>query len=180
MHSGLQTACGFGWYQVQPWLQINRKNSMTESRKNSTMQSSTAQSDKATAEREPRWLPLLASFNAVLALTIGTFSVHGVTDPQAQRWIITGVVFQLPHVAAVFALLAWRNSRFMRAGAWAICLGSLVFAGNLYALATGAPRIIAAFAPIGGTLMMLGWLWIGIVAMAGDKLHMLEGKPSSD
>lgn len=147
---------------------------MTESRKNRTMQSNTPQSGEAIVEREPRWLPLLATFNAVLALTIGTFSVHGITDPQAQRWIMTGVVFQLPHVAAVFALLAWRNSRFMRAGAWALGIGSLVFAGNLYALATGAPRIIAAFAPIGGTLMMLGWLWIGIVAMAGDKLNLLD------
>jgi len=153
---------------------------MTESRKNGTISAYAEKAERMSAEQQPRWLPLLASFNAVIALTIGTFSVHGITDPQAQRWIMTGVLFQLPHVAAVFALIAWRNSRFMRAGAWALSIGSLVFAGNLYALAIGAPRIIAAFAPIGGTLMMLGWLWIGIVAMAGDKLHLLEGKPFSD
>lgn len=115
----------------------------------------------------PRLLPALAAFNALLALTFGTFAAHGIKDPQARQWIMTGVMFQLPHVAAVFGLIAWRNSRAIRSGAWAISLGSLIFAGNLYALALGAPRFIAAFAPIGGTLMMFGWLWLTVAFMAG-------------
>jgi uncharacterized membrane protein YgdD (TMEM256/DUF423 family) len=115
----------------------------------------------------PRLLPALAAFNALLALTFGTFAAHGIKDPQARQWIMTGVMFQLPHVAAVFGLIAWRNSRAIRSGAWAISIGSLIFAGNLYALALGAPRFIAAFAPIGGTLMMFGWLWLTVAFMAG-------------
>jgi uncharacterized membrane protein YgdD (TMEM256/DUF423 family) len=115
----------------------------------------------------PRLLPALAAFNALLALTFGTFAAHGIKDPQARQWIMTGVMFQLPHVAAVFGLIAWRNSRAIRSGAWAISVGSLIFAGNLYALALGAPRFIAAFAPIGGTLMMFGWLWLTVAFMAG-------------
>jgi uncharacterized membrane protein YgdD (TMEM256/DUF423 family) len=115
----------------------------------------------------PRLLPALAAFNALLALTFGTFAAHGIKDPQARQWIMTGVMFQLPHVAAVFGLIGWRNSRAIRSGAWAISLGSLIFAGNLYALALGAPRFIAAFAPIGGTLMMFGWLWLTVAFMAG-------------
>jgi uncharacterized membrane protein YgdD (TMEM256/DUF423 family) len=112
-------------------------------------------------------LPALAAFNALLALTFGTFAAHGIKDPQARQWIMTGVMFQLPHVAAVFGLIAWRNSRAIRSGAWAISLGSLIFAGDLYALALGAPRGVAAFAPIGGTLMMFGWLWLTVAFMAG-------------
>jgi uncharacterized membrane protein YgdD (TMEM256/DUF423 family) len=115
----------------------------------------------------PRLLPALAAFNALLALTFGTFAAHGIKDPQARQWIMTGVMFQLPHVAAVFGLIAWRNSRAIRSGAWAISIGSLIFAGNLYALAVGAPRFIAAFAPIGGTLMMFGWLWLTVAFIAG-------------
>jgi uncharacterized membrane protein YgdD (TMEM256/DUF423 family) len=109
-------------------------------------------------------LPLLAAFNALLSLTFGTFAAHGIKDPQAREWIMTGVLFQLPHVAAVFALLAWRNDALIRSCALGLGLGSLIFAGNLYALALGAPRWIAAFAPIGGTLMMFSWL--GITAAA--------------
>ncbi|MFZ4687610.1 MAG: DUF423 domain-containing protein [Polymorphobacter sp.] len=115
----------------------------------------------------PRYLPALAAFNALLSLTFGTFAAHGIKDPQAREWIMTGVLFQLPHVAAVLALIAWRNSRAIRSGAWAISLGSLVFAGDLYALALGAPRWVAALAPIGGTLMMFGWLWLTVAFIAG-------------
>ncbi len=118
-----------------------------------------------------RWLPVLAAVNAILALAFGTFAAHGISDPQAKGWVMTGVAFQLPHVAAVFALLAWRDTPMVRAGAWAVSAGSLIFAGDLYALAAGAPRVIAAFAPIGGSAMMLGWAWLAIVAMAGDRLR---------
>jgi len=119
----------------------------------------------------PRYLPACAAANAILALTFGTFAAHGIKDPQARDWIMTGVIFQLPHVAAVFALLAWRQTRYVRAGAWAVSIGSLIFASNLDALALGAPRWIAALAPIGGSLMMFGWFWIMVVALAGDKLR---------
>jgi uncharacterized membrane protein YgdD (TMEM256/DUF423 family) len=118
----------------------------------------------------PRLLPALAALNAILALTFGTFAAHGIKDPQAREWIMTGVLFQLPHVAAVFALLAWRNTKPVHYGAWAIAVGSLIFAGVLNMLALGAPRGVAAFAPIGGTLMMLGWFWIALIALAGDRL----------
>lgn len=115
----------------------------------------------------PRYLPAFAGFNAILSLTFGTFAAHGIRDPQARDWIMTGVLFQLPHVAAVFGLIAWRNSRAIRRGAWAISCGSFIFAGDLFALALGAPRGIAAFAPIGGSMMMLGWLWLVVACVAG-------------
>jgi uncharacterized membrane protein YgdD (TMEM256/DUF423 family) len=120
-----------------------------------------------------RYLPAFAALNAMLALAFGTFAAHGIKDPQARDWIMTGVMFQLPHVAAVFALLAWRDSPAVRRGAWAIAIGSFIFAGVLDLLALGAPRPVAAFAPIGGTLMMLGWFWLTLVALAGDKLKKL-------
>jgi uncharacterized membrane protein YgdD (TMEM256/DUF423 family) len=131
----------------------------------------------------PRLLPAFAAFNAILALTFGTFAVHGVKDPQARDWIMTGVLFQLPHVAAVFALIAWRQSRPALIGAWLISAGSFVFATVLTMLALGAPRAVAALAPAGGTLMMLGWTWIALVAMLGARLERLweaaprEGSP---
>ncbi|WP_194744512.1 DUF423 domain-containing protein [Thermaurantiacus tibetensis] len=117
-----------------------------------------------------RWLPAVAALNAILALTFGTFAVHGLPPGQARDWIMTGVLFQLPHAAAVFAVLAWRPGREGRIGAWGLALGSLVFATVLDALALGAPRWVAALAPIGGTTMMLAWTWIGGLALIGDRL----------
>ena len=36
--------------------------------------------------------------------------------------------------------------------------GSLLFAATLYAMALGAPRWLGAVTPIGGALMIAGWL----------------------
>lgn len=122
----------------------------------------------------PRYLPAFACLNAVIALAFGTFAAHGIRDPQARDWIMTGVMFQLPHVAAVFGLLAWRSSRFVRTGAWMVSAGSFIFAMDLNLLAMGAPRWVAALAPAGGTLMMFGWLWVALIAFAGDGLKRFE------
>jgi uncharacterized membrane protein YgdD (TMEM256/DUF423 family) len=121
-----------------------------------------------------RWLPAFAAGNAILALTFGTFAAHGIRDSVARDWIMTGVMFQLPHVAAVFGLLAWRPTKLVRSGTWIILTGSFIFAAILDALALGAPRGVAVLAPIGGSLMMIGWLWIGLVALAGDRLDRLD------
>ena len=127
------------------------------------------------AEPGPRYLPAFAALNAVLTLTFGTFAAHGIKDPQAREWIMTGVIFQLPHVAAVFGLIAWRNTKLVRTGAWTVSIGSMIFASDLNALALGAPRWVAAFAPIGGSMMMIGWLWLAIISLAGDRLREPAG-----
>jgi uncharacterized membrane protein YgdD (TMEM256/DUF423 family) len=126
----------------------------------------------------PRDLAAFAALNAMLALTFGTFAVHGIRDPQARDWIMTGVLFQLPHVAAVFALIAWRQSRPVVIGAWLVSVGSFLFATVLTLLAMGVPRPVAALAPAGGTLMMLGWTWIALIAMLGTRLERFwDGRP---
>jgi uncharacterized membrane protein YgdD (TMEM256/DUF423 family) len=119
----------------------------------------------------PRYLPAFAAFNAIIALAFGTFAAHGIKDPQAREWIMTGVLFQLPHVAAVFGLLGWKSSPLVVRPAWAVSIGSFIFAADLDALALGAPRMVAAFAPIGGSLMMIGWFWIAIVALVIDRIE---------
>ena len=116
-----------------------------------------------------RWLPALAALNGVLAIGLGAFAAHGIHDPQAKEWIRTGVEFQLPHVAAVFALLGWRNTRGVRGAAWALALGSLCFALSLDGLALGLPKSIAALAPVGGVLMIGGWLAVAALALRRVK-----------
>ncbi len=122
----------------------------------------------------PRYLPAFACLNAVIALAFGTFAAHGIKDPQARDWIMTGVMFQLPHVAAVFGLLGWRNSPLVHSGAWAVSIGSFIFAMDLNLLAMGAPRWVAALAPACGTAMLFGWLWLAVIAFAGDALKRFE------
>lgn len=105
-----------------------------------------------------RILPALAALNGFLAVALGAFGAHAIQDPQAQEWMRTATVFQLPHAAAVIAILAWHpGSRLAHLAAWAMALGGLVFGGSLQALALGAPRAVAMVAPVGGTAMIVGW-----------------------
>jgi uncharacterized membrane protein YgdD (TMEM256/DUF423 family) len=112
-----------------------------------------------------RLLPALAALNGALAIAFGAFAAHGIGDLQAKAWLNTALSIQLPHAAAVFALLGWRNTPGIRAGCWALALGAAIFAASLDLLALGAGRSIAALAPLGGVMLIGGWLWIMVVAL---------------
>ena len=64
--------------------------------------------------------------------------------------------YQLIH--AVAALVALRVEA--RGPAWLFVAGGAVFAGTLYLMALGAPRWLGAVTPIGGALLIGGWLWL--------------------
>ena len=102
-----------------------------------------------------RILPALAALNGLLAVSIGAFGAHAIADPQAKAWIATAAQFQLPHAAAVLALLAWRPG--WRVAPWLLAVGALLFAGALQVMGLGGPRWLGMVAPVGGTLMVLGW-----------------------
>ena len=112
-----------------------------------------------------RILPAFAALNGLLAVAIGAFGAHGVTDPQAKAWILTATQFQLPHAVAVFALLAWQPRA--QLAPWLLAIGAFLFAGSLQLLGLGAPRPLAMLAPIGGTLLIAGWAWVALRALRG-------------
>ncbi len=96
---------------------------------------------------------LLAAIGGLLAVGFGAFGAHAISDPQAKAWIATGATYGLAHaIAALWAA----ESHPWASRLWII--GSLLFAGALYALGLGLPRAIAMIAPVGGGLMLLGWL----------------------
>lgn len=96
----------------------------------------------------------LACLSAALAIGAGAFGAHGVADPKAVEWLRTGGLYQLIHAVAAIAIMG------VARGAAALLLaGAAIFALTLYAMALGAPKWLGAITPIGGTLMILGWLW---------------------
>ena len=52
--------------------------------------------------------------------------------------------------------------------------GTLLFSFSLYGLAFGAPSTVGYATPIGGVLLMGGWLGVAIVALA-DRYDGLKG-----
>jgi uncharacterized membrane protein YgdD (TMEM256/DUF423 family) len=95
---------------------------------------------------------VLAALVGLAGVGFGAFAAHGLHDPQARAWIATGAGYGLVHAVAAL----WAADR--RPGPallWAA--GGLLFSGNLYALALGAPRWAAMAAPAGGVLLLSGW-----------------------
>lgn len=106
-------------------------------------------------------LVVLAGLSGALAVAAGAFGAHGASG-EAAEWLRTGGQYQLLH--AVAALIALRLDA--RGPAWLFVAGGAIFAGTLYLMAVGAPRWFGAITPIGGTLLIAGWLWL---AWAGGR-----------
>jgi len=100
------------------------------------------------------FLPLLAALSAALAVAAGAFGAHGAATPQAAEWLRTGGMYQLVHAVAALALMGQA-----RGPALMLLAGAAIFALTLYAMAMGAPRWLGAVTPIGGVLLIGGWLW---------------------
>ena len=105
-------------------------------------------------------LAVLAALSGAVAVAAGAFGAHGVTG-KAAEWLRTGGEYQLVH--AVAALVAARMGA--SGPGWCFVAGAAVFAGSLYVMALGAPRWLGAVTPIGGVLLIVGWLWLAWVSL---------------
>ena len=116
------------------------------------------------------WLTL-AALNAFVAIGMGAFAAHGVSDPKAVEWLRTGSQYAFWHTMATFASAALMGMGAPRARfAPAFFLtGSVIFAGSLYAMAFGAPRWLGAVTPIGCVLFLIGWAWLAVSARDLDR-----------
>lgn len=97
---------------------------------------------------------ILAAVSAALAVAAGAFGAHAAAGEQQAEWLRTGGMYQLVHAVAAIAIMG-----VARGPALLLLAGSAIFAVTLYAMALGAPRWLGAVTPIGGTLLIGGWLW---------------------
>lgn len=97
---------------------------------------------------------VLAALSAALAISAGAFGAHGAASPQAAEYLRLGGMYQLVHAVAIIALAGQA-----RGPSWLLLIGAAIFAGTLYLMAVGLPKWLGAITPIGGTLMIAGWLW---------------------
>jgi uncharacterized membrane protein YgdD (TMEM256/DUF423 family) len=73
----------------------------------------------------------------------------------------TAVRYQFYHALGLLGIgLALRTLDVapLRAAAWLVIAGIVLFSGSLYALTFGAPRLTGAVTPIGGLALVAGWL----------------------
>ena len=116
-----------------------------------------------------RTILLVGALLGALGVALGAFGAHGlrsVLDEQRLGWWSTAVQYQLWHAVLLVAVAALPLPR-LGGAALLIGLGTAIFSGTLYAMALGAARWLGAVTPLGGLLMIAGWLLLGWRAWRG-------------
>jgi len=96
---------------------------------------------------------------AALGIALGAFGAHalkGILDAQQLDWWHNGCQYQLWNAVGLVALGAL--PRRLGLPAILIGLGTILFAGSLYAMALTGYRGLGMVTPVGGVLMIAGWL----------------------
>lgn len=104
----------------------------------------------------------------ILGIVLGAFAAHGLeklVDEEAIKTFETGVRYQIYHA---FFLLILGGTSFVDIKSkkiilFLIILGVIFFSGSIYGLATNELssfdfKTIAMITPIGGLLLILGWI----------------------
>ena len=117
------------------------------------------------------WMTL-GALGGFLAVAIGAFAAHGVSDPKAVEWLKTRSMYGFMHTMATFACATFmqigaRRARFAPAF---FLSGVLLFSGSLYAMALGAPHWLGAVTPLGGLCFLTGWAILAWAARGVDRV----------
>ena len=123
------------------------------------------------------WL-LAGALLGGLSVALGAFGAHrlesrlkepdGTMTALAVRKIAnweTAARYQMYHALALVGIGCLSDRRrtiWMQLSGAAMTAGSLIFSGCLYALVITDQRILGAIVPIGGVLMLIGWLLLVI------------------
>jgi uncharacterized membrane protein YgdD (TMEM256/DUF423 family) len=70
------------------------------------------------------------------------------------------VHYQFFHALGLLSLSVLLDPRprpLLRAGAWLLLAGVVLFSGSLYLLLAGAPRWLGVLTPLGGVALIVGW-----------------------
>ena len=109
-----------------------------------------------------------AALLAALTIMIGAFGAHGLKELISEKSLVsfeTGVRYQMYHVIVMLALglstgILPKTQKWVF---WFFIIGILFFSGSIYLLALNEflpfdAKTIAFITPIGGFLLIIGWL----------------------
>jgi uncharacterized membrane protein YgdD (TMEM256/DUF423 family) len=119
----------------------------------------------------------LGAVNGFLAVALGAFGAHALKATLEAHGTIatyqTGSHYHLAHALALalVGLLAERT-RHVKVLAWAgglFCVGIVLFAGSLYALAVSNIRVLGAITPLGGVCFLAGWALLAYACLRESR-----------
>ena len=109
------------------------------------------------------WI-MISAVNLALAVMLGAFGAHGLkaraTEAQIVWWQ-TATDYFFYHALGLLALAILAKvipQLPIKLSFTLIQVGIIFFCGSLYLMGLGLPRLLGAITPIGGALMIAGWL----------------------
>ncbi len=121
------------------------------------------------------WI-VLGALLAAASVAAGAFGAHALAARLAPHeldlWQVAARYLMYGALSLVLAGLFARQGAGRGVGAsgalngagWCLFLGSVIFSGTVFALALGSPRWFGAITPIGGVLLILGFLLFAFAA----------------
>lgn len=122
-----------------------------------------------------RTILVSASVLAAFGVATGAFGAHALADaisPSRLETFGTGSRYLLVHAVALLAVgsLMLRFSHpLLRVGALMLLTGSIVFSGSLFILVLLDLPVMGAITPIGGVLLIGGWLALAVALFKAVK-----------
>ena len=117
------------------------------------------------------WLAITALYG-VVGVALGAFGAHALRERLEPRQLDswgTAVEYQLLHTVALLALSLYSATTGRSVGlpAALFALGILLFSGSIYGLVLTPFRWLGPVTPLGGLLLIAGWLSLFSLAREG-------------
>jgi uncharacterized membrane protein YgdD (TMEM256/DUF423 family) len=116
------------------------------------------------------WIAI-GSLLGMTGVAAGAFGAHALktrVEPDMLAIFETAARYQMYHAVALvgLGLFASRiDQSMLQVSGFSFVAGTLIFSGTLYALVMTGNRTLGAITPIGGALLIFGWLMLAVVAM---------------
>lgn len=110
----------------------------------------------------------LFGFLSVLAGAFGSHVLKGKLSIDNLNVFEIAVRYQMYHALALLALcgiLSLYPSLFMHLTGWFFITGTIIFSGSLYLLVFTSVKTWGAVTPIGGLILLMGWLFSFLAAI---------------
>jgi uncharacterized membrane protein YgdD (TMEM256/DUF423 family) len=118
----------------------------------------------------------LGAFFGLTAFAAGAFGSHGLKDKLSPTDLTTfeiAVRYQMYH-ALVLLMVAIGSTLFSSAfipmAGWLFALGTFIFSGSLYVLVASGVKWWGAVTPIGGVILLIGWLFLFVGSLLSSRL----------
>ena len=108
-------------------------------------------------------LATLAAIYGTLAVVLGAFGAHVLEPKLAELGTIaawkTAIDYQMWHAIVLLILFfSGFSSRIARVATVCFCIGIPLFSGSICWLSIGGPRWLGPITPLGGAILIIGWL----------------------